>query len=115
MVRRAARRRILDHDGLSRLRAARAQGFRGHAAHARLQVAPTAPSTVGMDRVLDNYLNLAILARYYPAILDGFWVTCRVAAVVIVIGILFGLLLAVVRTFALRPLNALIVGWIDFF
>jgi His/Glu/Gln/Arg/opine family amino acid ABC transporter permease subunit len=68
-----------------------------------------------MDRVLDNYFNLAILARYYPAILDGFWVTCRVAAVVIVIGILFGLLLAVARTFALRPLNALIVGWIDFF
>src|SRR5258708_5749707 len=68
-----------------------------------------------MDRVLDNYLNFAILARYYPAILDGFWVTCRVAAVIIVVGILFGLLLAVARTFALRPLNVLIVFWIDFF
>jgi His/Glu/Gln/Arg/opine family amino acid ABC transporter permease subunit len=68
-----------------------------------------------MDRIADNYFNLAILARYYPAILDGFWVTCLVAALVTVLGLALGLLLAVMRAFGRPALNAAIVGWIDFF
>jgi polar amino acid transport system permease protein len=68
-----------------------------------------------MDRIADNYFNLAILARYYPAILDGFWVTCLVAALVIVVGISLGLLLAVIRALGNRPINTAIVGWIDLF
>jgi His/Glu/Gln/Arg/opine family amino acid ABC transporter permease subunit len=68
-----------------------------------------------MDRIADNYFNLAILARYYPAILDGFWVTCLVAALVTVLGLALGLLLAVMRAFGRPVLNAAIVGWIDFF
>jgi len=28
-----------------------------------------------MDKILDNYFNLAILAQYYPSVLAGFWVT----------------------------------------
>ncbi|MEJ0069554.1 MAG: amino acid ABC transporter permease [Pseudomonadota bacterium] len=68
-----------------------------------------------MDRIADNYFNLAILQLYYPAILAGFWVTCQVAALVIVAGIGFGLLLAVIRALESRFVNGLIVGWIDFF
>jgi His/Glu/Gln/Arg/opine family amino acid ABC transporter permease subunit len=68
-----------------------------------------------MDRIADNYFNLAILARYYPAVLDGFRVTCVVAALVIVVGLAAGLMLAVVRAFGLRALNVAITGWIDFF
>jgi len=68
-----------------------------------------------MDRIADNYFNLAILTRYYPAILDGFWVTCAVAALVVVAGIGGGLAIAVARAFEKRALNAVIVGWIDFF
>jgi His/Glu/Gln/Arg/opine family amino acid ABC transporter permease subunit len=68
-----------------------------------------------MDRIADNYFNLAILARYYPAILEGFWVTCLVAALVTVAGISLGLLLAVIRAFGKRAINAAITGWIDFF
>jgi polar amino acid transport system permease protein len=68
-----------------------------------------------MDRIADNYLNWAILARYYPAILDGFAVTCVVAILVVIVGIGFGLLLAVVRALGYRPVNMLITAWIDFF
>jgi His/Glu/Gln/Arg/opine family amino acid ABC transporter permease subunit len=68
-----------------------------------------------MDRIADNYFNLAILARYYPAILEGFWVTCLVAALVTVAGIALGLLLAVIRAVGKRAINAAITGWIDFF
>jgi His/Glu/Gln/Arg/opine family amino acid ABC transporter permease subunit len=68
-----------------------------------------------MDRIADNYFNLAILARTYPAILDGFWVTCLVAALVTVAGLSFGLLLAVVRAFGQPAINVAITGWIDFF
>lgn len=68
-----------------------------------------------MDRILDNYFNLAILGRYYGAILDGFWVTCAVAALVVVVGLGLGLGLAVIRALGYRPINLLIVGWIDFF
>ena len=68
-----------------------------------------------MDSLADNYLNLAILARYYPAILDGFKVTCLVAVLTVILGIGLGLALAVIRALGNRPVNALIVGWIDFF
>lgn len=68
-----------------------------------------------MDRILDNYLNLEILARYYPSILDGFKVTVLVAILTVLVGIGLGLALAVVRAFGNRPVNALIVGWVDFF
>src|SRR5690242_7476235 len=68
-----------------------------------------------MERIADNYLNLQILAQYYPAILAGFGVTCLVAILVVIVGIGLGLLLAVVRALGHRTINALIVGWIDFF
>jgi polar amino acid transport system permease protein len=69
----------------------------------------------GLDRIADNYFNRAILEQYYPAILDGFWVTCQVALLVTIAGLALGLLLAVIRTFENRPVNLVIVGWIDFF
>ncbi len=68
-----------------------------------------------MDRLADNYFNLAILARYYPAIVSGFWVTCAVAVAVVVAGLGLGFILAVVRALGLRAVNAAIVAWIDVF
>src|SRR5262245_717855 len=68
-----------------------------------------------MQTLLDNYFNLEILGRYYPAILQGFWVTVQVAAATIVIGIGSGLLLATVRAFGVRWLNVAIVAYVDLF
>lgn len=68
-----------------------------------------------MDKIVDNYFNVAVLAHYYPSILAGFWVTVLVALSVIVLGVGLGLVLAVIRCFEIRPLNALIVFYVDVF
>jgi His/Glu/Gln/Arg/opine family amino acid ABC transporter permease subunit len=68
-----------------------------------------------MDKIVDNYFNLAILAQYYPSILSGFWVTVQVALSVIAVGVGLGLLLAVVRCLEIRLLNAIIVFYVDLF
>jgi polar amino acid transport system permease protein len=53
------------------------------------------------------------MARYAPKILEGTWVTIQLALAVVVAGIAAGLILAVVRTFRVKPLNALIVLVVD--
>jgi His/Glu/Gln/Arg/opine family amino acid ABC transporter permease subunit len=68
-----------------------------------------------MERLLDNYFNLGVLGAYYPAILGGFLVTVEVAILTVVLGIGAGLLLAVLRNFRHRAVNALIVGYVDVF
>src|SRR5689334_20436649 len=68
-----------------------------------------------MDRLVDNFFNVAILAQHWRTILSGFWVTLAVAAAVIVLGIGLGLALAVLRSFQLRPVNWLIVFYVDLF
>jgi polar amino acid transport system permease protein len=68
-----------------------------------------------MDKIVDNYFNIAIFAQYYPSILAGFWVTVRVALSVIAVGVGLGLLLAVLRCVGIRLLNALIVAYVDVF
>ena len=39
-----------------------------------------------MDQILENYFNLAVMARALPTVFDGFLVTVQVALSVIVIG-----------------------------
>ena len=65
-----------------------------------------------MDRgtlFLETFFKGELIARYLPDIVKGMWVTVEVAAAVVVSGIALGLALAVVRSFRLGPLNALIV------
>ncbi|MBL8697946.1 MAG: amino acid ABC transporter permease [Alphaproteobacteria bacterium] len=68
-----------------------------------------------METLLDNYLNVEILARYLPSILAGFWMTVRVALATIVIGVGVGLALATIRALRIRPVNVAIVIWVDIF
>lgn len=68
-----------------------------------------------MDEVLYYYFNLAVIQRYWPAMLEGLLVTVKVAVLTILIGIPAGLFLAVVRTYGIRPLNWLIVFFVDVF
>ncbi len=68
-----------------------------------------------MERLLDNYFNLRVLADYYPSILGGFVVTVEVAILTVVLGIGAGLLFAIVRGFGNRIVNALIIGYVDLF
>src|SRR5438105_4828409 len=65
------------------------------------------------SRFLDTFFKWEILKRYLPAILDGMAVTIEIAAAVVITGILLGLLLAIVRTFRVLPLSAVIVIFVD--
>jgi len=65
------------------------------------------------SRFLDTFFKWELIERYFAAILDGMAVTIEIAAAVVVTGILLGLVLAILRTFRIRPLSALIVIFAD--
>jgi polar amino acid transport system permease protein len=67
------------------------------------------------DRFLDSFFNLRVAAEYLPKIIDGFWLTIILAGCIILTGVAAGLALAVVRSFAIRPLNWLIIFLVDLF
>lgn len=66
-----------------------------------------------MDRILEYYFNPKILAMALPDVLAGFRVTVVVSLLVIAVGVLSGLLLALVRCANIKPLNAVIVVYVD--
>ena len=68
-----------------------------------------------MSRFLDTFFKWPVFERYLPAILNGMVVTIEVAVLVVVTGLALGLLLAVVRSFRVTPINALIVVYVDVF
>src|ERR1051326_6945029 len=64
---------------------------------------------------IDSFFKPEIIARYWPDILRAMVVTIEVAVLVVVTGLALGLLLAVVRSFRILPINALIVVYVDMF
>jgi polar amino acid transport system permease protein len=71
-----------------------------------------------MDRgfgFLDAFFKWELIERYFPAIMQGMAVTIEIAAAVVLTGISLGLLLAMVRSFRLLPVSALIVLFADIF
>ena len=71
-----------------------------------------------MDRgfgFLDAFFKWELIERYFPAIMQGMAVTIEIAAAVVLTGISLGLLLAIVRSFRLLPVSALIVLFADIF
>ncbi|MDI3308211.1 MAG: ABC transporter permease subunit, partial [Acetobacteraceae bacterium] len=67
------------------------------------------------DRFLDSFFNLKVAAEYLPKIIEGFWLTVLLALCIVVTGLIAGLLLAVLRSFGVRPLNWLIIFAVDLF
>ncbi|KAA2236314.1 amino acid ABC transporter permease [Salinarimonas soli] len=68
-----------------------------------------------LDRFLATFLNPAVAGQYAGAIAAGVLVTIEVAVAVLVTGLALGLGLAVLRAYRIRPLNALIVIFVDVF
>ncbi|WPZ33089.1 amino acid ABC transporter permease [Thalassobaculum sp. OXR-137] len=68
-----------------------------------------------MERFLDQFFNLEVMARYLPDVAAGFVVTIQLALSVIVTGLALGLVLAMVRAFQIRPVNWLIILFVDLF
>ena len=67
------------------------------------------------SRFLDAFFNWDVIQRYFPAVMKGVVVTIEIAAAVVITGTLLGLALAIVRTFRLLAVNALIVVFVDMF
>ena len=67
------------------------------------------------SRFLDTFFKWEVIERYFPAIMKGVAVTIEIAVAVVVTGILLGLALAVVRSFRVLAINALIVIFVDMF
>src|SRR5258708_38760564 len=68
-----------------------------------------------MDRFLETFFKPNLIAQYLPSILKGVVTTIEIALAVVITGLLLGLLLAVIRSFQIKPLNALIVILVDIF
>ncbi len=68
-----------------------------------------------MDRFLATFFDPNLVARYLPDLLLGVGVTIAIGLAVVATGLLIGLLLAILRSFEIRILNALIIGLVDMF
>ena len=68
-----------------------------------------------MGSLADSFFNAEILAQALPAVRAGLWVTLQMTLAIIPTGITLGLALALVRVRRLRPLNILIVIFVDVF
>jgi polar amino acid transport system permease protein len=67
------------------------------------------------DRFVFTFFNAKVMAQYLPKIIDGFILTVWLALLIVLSGLALGLLLAVVRSFRITPLNWLIVFLVDLF
>ena len=67
------------------------------------------------DHFLKTFFNAEVMAKYLPDILQGTVVTIELAALIVVSGIGAGLVLALVRSLAIRPVNWLIIFVVDLF
>ncbi len=68
-----------------------------------------------MDQIVRYFFDFSLMAAYWPDILRGFLITVQMSILTILIGIPLGLALAVLRLYGIRPLNWLIIFYIDFF
>lgn len=67
------------------------------------------------DRFAETFFNAAVMAKYLPDIAHGMVITLQIAALVVVTGLTAGLLLALLRSLAIRAVNLLIVFVVDLF
>ncbi|HEX8166535.1 MAG TPA: amino acid ABC transporter permease [Beijerinckiaceae bacterium] len=68
-----------------------------------------------LERFVDTFLNPRLVARYWPDIAHGMLVTVEIAVAVVLTGLALGLALAILRSYRVRPANALIVVFVDVF
>src|SRR5437016_1464596 len=68
-----------------------------------------------MNAFLETFFKPNLIAQYLPSILQGVLTTIEIALAVVITGLALGLTLAVVRSFQVKPLSALIVVFVDMF
>jgi polar amino acid transport system permease protein len=67
------------------------------------------------DRFTETFFNGKVMLKYLPDILSGVVVTIELAVLIVISGLLAGLVLALLRSLAIRPLNWLIIFVVDLF
>ena len=65
--------------------------------------------------IVSTFFNIDVLWRYYPLLLEGLWRTLALGALSIVLGLLGGLVLALVRLYGPVVLRVLAISYIDVF
>lgn len=66
-----------------------------------------------MGKFAETFFNWDIMAQYAPKIVEGFFLTVWLAAVVVATGLAAGLALALARSLRVRAVNFLIVVFVD--
>jgi polar amino acid transport system permease protein len=69
----------------------------------------------GWERFADTFFNARVLAKYWPDILAGLFVTVDLALLIITTGLACGLALALLRSLGVRVLNWAIIFVVDLF
>ena len=69
----------------------------------------------GWDRFTETFFNAKVMAKYLPDILYGMVVTIELAVLIVLSGLFAGLVLALIRSLGVRPLNWLIIFIVDLF
>ncbi len=64
---------------------------------------------------MNDYTFFSVLADTYPTLLKGLWVTLQVTAVAVVVGIIWGTILAVMRLFMPKPIAWLAALYVNTF
>jgi polar amino acid transport system permease protein len=68
-----------------------------------------------MDQIVRYFFDFSLMSAYWPDILRGFFITIQMSVLTVLIGIPLGLVIAILRLYGFKPLNALIILYIDFF
>jgi polar amino acid transport system permease protein len=65
--------------------------------------------------VFDTFLNMAVMKRSLPMLIDGLWLTLKLGAASIVAGLILGLAVALLRLYSVAPVRVLMRLYIDIF
>jgi polar amino acid transport system permease protein len=66
-----------------------------------------------VNAIIQNFFNVPIFLETYPLLLRGLLMTIQLVLIVVPVGALLGLLIAVLYRLHIRPLNALLVLYVD--
>lgn len=65
--------------------------------------------------VIDTFLNIEVLRRSLPMLLDGLWLTLQLGVASIIAGLILGLVVALLGLYAIAPVRILMRLYIDIF
>lgn len=68
-----------------------------------------------MEGLIESFLNPEVMRASLPYLTQGLWMTAKLCALVIPLGIAAGLVLALLHNLGHRWLNALLIVYVDFF